>query len=178
MFWVGTSKKSVAYKLIMKKKKSFLIKYNDFIKKSEDDGFFISSKVNKYFWHSRLSSAFVFSALFNIPDAKYKNSKIYNFIFLTMLGSDIFDRNNLINQKERILIKKLYFNNIRSSKFSFFFIYVFAILLFVAKSIKKIFVSFYLKIKYFFYKKFYPDKYFYSTDRKKFKNIFLASQLN
>ncbi len=178
LFWVGTSKKSVAYKLILKKKKNFLIKYNNFIKKSEKDKIFISSKINKYFWHSRLPSAFIFSALFNIPNNKYKNSKIYNFMFLCTLGSDILNKSYLKNKKERTLIKQLYLDTVKKSKIPYHLIYFFTILLFSLKKLHKKIANFFAKVKYFLYKKIMPERYVYSSDRRKFKNIYIASQLN
>ena len=177
LFLVGTSKKSVAYKLIMKKKNNFLIKYNDFIKKSEKDKIFISPRVNKYFWHSRLPSAFIFSALFNIPNTKYKNSKIYNFIFLCALGTDILHKDYFENKKEKILIKKLYNDTIKKSQIPYFLVFFFTILLFTIKKIHKKNLDLLLKIKFYFYKKASLERYIYSTDRSKLKNIFIASQL-
>ena len=177
LFLVGTSKKSVAYKLMMKKKNNFLIKYNDFIKKSEKDKIFISPIVNKYFWHSRLPSAFIFSALFNIPNAKYKNSKIYNFIFLCVLGTDILHKDYFENKKEKILIKKLYNDTIKKSNIPYFLLFFFTLLLFALKKIHKKILDLLLKIKFYFYKKAFRERYIYSTDRRKLKNIFIASQL-
>ena len=176
LFWVGTSTKSVAYKLIMKKKKNFDIKYNDFLKASEKDGFYLSKKISRYFWHSRLPSAFLFSSFFNIPKNKKKNY-FFDLLSLGMIGSDILDKKNLKNYEEKKFIKKKFNEKIKKSNYPFFIISILSLIIFFLKKKISFFEKNCFRISNYFDFFLKKKKYIYSTNRKRYKNIHIASKL-
>jgi glycosyltransferase involved in cell wall biosynthesis len=185
LFLVGTSKKSNAYKLIheLDKKRGRDPGNNIFISDSERDGYLISEKVPKFFWHSRLISAFLFSALFNAQKIIYKNNLISYFFFIIRVAFDLIDDKNFINKMNREKSKKIFLGLLKNSFFLsnlvYFFSYFYFLFLKLMHYIEKNKIKVIIKLLYFQFIiniKFIKIIYLYSKNRKQYPNIYVASQ--
>ena len=179
LFWVGTSNKSNAVNLINDlDKKKLHIDNNNFINDSKKDGYFLSQRIDPYFWQLRLRSGFLFSAFYRLPK---KINKLYgntfiDYMLLIFLVCDSKNRRLPFTVEEKSFLEKRIKNYIYKKKKNFLIITVLSVFYLLTLKIFDLIKKQNLKVTNFVYKNFFKKKFLYSKNRKKYWNILVANK--
>ena len=179
LFWMGTSSKSNAINLIKDlSEKKIDINNNDFLNHSKKDGYFLSKKIDPYFWQLRLRSGFLFSAFYQIPKNinKYYNNFFLDYMFCIFIITDFKTRRIQFTSQEKEFLKKRIKNYISKKKINFTILKILSeVYLLVTRS-----YNFIRKISFrtnnLFYRYIFKKNFLYSKNRKKFPNILIANK--
>mgnify|MGYP001230160592 CR=1 FL=1 len=179
LFWMGTSSKSNAVNLINDlSKKKLDIKNNIFLNHSQNDGYYLSKKIDPYFWQLRLRSGFLFSAFYQIPRNinKYYNNFFLDYMFCIFIITDFKTRRIPLTSLEREFLKKRIKNYISKKQINFLILKILSefYLLFIRSF--NFFEKITFRLKNFFYRYIFQKKFLYSKNRKKFPNILIANK--
>lgn len=179
LFWIGTSAKSNAVNLINElSQKRLDIKHNIFLNHSKKDGYYLSKKIDPYFWQLRLRSGFLFSAFYQIPKKinKYYNNFFLDYMFCIFVITDFKTRHIPLTNSEKKFLKKKIKDYIFKKKINYFIVSALSeFYLLVIKSFKFV-DKIGFRIKNFYYKYVLRKNYLYSKNRKKFPNILIANK--
>lgn len=179
LFWMGTSGKSNAVNLINDlSKKKLDIKNNIFLNHSQNNGYYLSKKIDPYFWQLRLRSGFLFSAFYQIPRNinKYYNSFFLDYMFCIFVITDFKTRRIPLTTFEQEFLKKRIKNYVYKKKINFLILMILSEIYLLIFRCFNFLRKLNFKIKNFFYRYILRKNFLYSKNRKKFSNILIANK--